>query len=143
MYLRTGLLSLAALLLLGAAPTNQQIENDKEKMAGTYKVNSLEVNGKIREIDPNMTFEVIVTRKTITIKVGAQERESTYRIDPTKDPKTIDLVWKDKVTLGIYSVDEKRLKLCLASEGSRKRPNEFETKPGSGWTYFNLRPVKR
>ena len=34
MQLRTGLLALAALLLLAAAPTEQQIEAEKEKMVG-------------------------------------------------------------------------------------------------------------
>ena len=143
MKARTGLLALAALLLLAAAPTEQQIEAEKEKMTGTYKLFILEINGKSIDADQIRTFEVKVTRNTITIKANANERESTYRIDPTKDPKTIDLVWKDKVTLGIYSINGEKLKLCLAAEGSRKRPNDFETKRGSNWTYFNLLREKR
>ena len=143
MKTRTGLLALAALLLLAAAPTEKQIADDKEKMAGTYKLFILEINGKSIDADQIRTFEVKVARDTIAIKANANERASTYRIDPTKDPKTIDLVWQGKTTLGIYSISGEKLKLCLAAEGSKKRPNDFETKRGSNWTYFNLLREKR
>lgn len=140
---RNGLLALAALFLLAAAPTEQQITAEKEKMVGTYKLYGLEINGQEIEPEQIRRFECTVTRDTIAIKANTQERANTYRIDPTKDPKTIDLIWKGQVTLGIYYLNGDKFKLCLAPEGSRKRPTDFEGKKGSNWKSFNMHREKR
>jgi uncharacterized protein (TIGR03067 family) len=154
---RTGLLALAVLLLVAAAPTQKQIDAEKDKLIGTYELLGMEINGQsidVPEVVKDRHKFAVVTRKTITFKANARERENTYRIDPTKDPKTIDLMWRGKdgkehVTLGIYFIREDKLKLCLAVEDGRKRPTGdlsdpfFETKRGTNWKYLNLHREKR
>ena len=58
----------------------------------------------------------------------------TYKLDPTRDPKTID--WTDtigedagKTLLAIYSLEGDRLVFCAAYPGL-ERPTAFKTRPG-------------
>jgi uncharacterized protein (TIGR03067 family) len=56
----------------------------------------------------------------------------TYKADPAKEPKAVDLISKDdkgKETIlpGIYEVRGRRLKVCLGKD----RPKEFTTRKGS------------
>jgi uncharacterized protein (TIGR03067 family) len=79
--------------------------------------------------------------------------KATISIDPTKDPKEIDL----KITggtasghtqLGIYRfTEDDKLEICMSQprgEGSDKRPAKFTTKPsvGSGSIMYVLERVK-
>jgi uncharacterized protein (TIGR03067 family) len=53
-----------------------------------------------------------------------------YRLDPTQDPKTIDLLGLDrndpqKSTAGIYKIEQGKLIVCLAAPGSSVRPTDF------------------
>jgi uncharacterized protein (TIGR03067 family) len=58
----------------------------------------------------------------------------SYKIDPKKNPKTIDLFdcvfgdrFKDGTWEGIYRIDGNRLKICLPVDiGARERPKEFK-----------------
>ena len=71
------------------------------------------------------------------IKVGDKTVASgTFKIDPTKTPKEIDVmdesgVKNDKTKLGIYALDGDTYKYCLAPAG-KPRPTEFTSKAGSG-----------
>jgi uncharacterized protein (TIGR03067 family) len=65
---------------------------------------------------------------------------ATFRVDATKDPKTIDITLlveqpdgKSKM-LGIYEVGDDTLKLCLPDGGDR--PSEFENGPGRRLRFF-------
>ena len=81
------------------------------------------------------------------IKVGTVVSETldptTYdaivklSVDPSADPKTIDLTSRggvSKVSPGIYrlSEDGSKLEICRGDWGGKKRPTKFSTKPGVG-----------
>jgi uncharacterized protein (TIGR03067 family) len=82
-----------------------------------------------------------VKRKTIgnetTIYAGPQVMaKMKFTADSSKSPKTIDYVNtggsnKGKSQEGIYDLDGKLLKVCMAAPGAR-RPKEFESKAGDG-----------
>jgi uncharacterized protein (TIGR03067 family) len=60
----------------------------------------------------------------------------THKLDPAKNPKTIDLTvtggdGKGTVQLGIYELQGDTLKACFDPKG-KKRPAEFATTTGSG-----------
>ena len=70
----------------------------------------------------------------VTLADGSIPIKGTYRLDPTRDPKTID--WNDtigedagKTLLAIYSLEGDRLVFCAAYPG-QERPTEFRTRPG-------------
>jgi uncharacterized protein (TIGR03067 family) len=82
-----------------------------------------------------------VKRKTIgdetTIYAGPQiMMKVKFTADSSRSPKTIDYVntggaSKGKNQEGIYDLDGKILKVCMAPPGAQ-RPKEFESKPGDG-----------
>jgi uncharacterized protein (TIGR03067 family) len=62
--------------------------------------------------------------------------DSTYTLDPTKSPSTIDMIGtegelKGKPALGIYKLDANQLTLCYVMPGS-PRPTTFDSQPNSG-----------
>ena len=81
-------------------------------------------------------------RLTLTAKRYKSERgdqvlfDSTYTVDPSKDPPQIDMIGtegdlKGKPALGIYKLDGDSLTLCYVMPG-KERPTKFESPPQSG-----------
>lgn len=77
------------------------------------------------------------------------EPRATFKLDPRKTPKDIDLVntaRKDNRTvLGIYSLEDGRLKLCMSGNGDGSqptRPTAFATKAGEPVVLYVLEPVR-
>jgi len=67
----------------------------------------------------------------------------TYKLDPTRKPKEIDLIWaefanKGKIQLAIYELDGDTLKICESPIG-KERPKKFESKKGSGQSILTLK----
>jgi uncharacterized protein (TIGR03067 family) len=58
----------------------------------------------------------------------------SYRLDPAKSPKEIDLAFGDKSAAGIYSIDGDILRLCV-TEGAR-RPTDFSAPGGTPRDYY-------
>ena len=59
-------------------------------------------------------------------------------LDPTKEPKTIDVIPdggrnRGERILGIYRLERDTLTICMAAPGS-PRPSEFKAENGNGWT---------
>lgn len=56
-------------------------------------------------------------------------RESTFKLDASKKPKTIDLVDENGQNApGIYEFEGETLRICL-NQGGSERPTTFVTKP--------------
>lgn len=69
----------------------------------------------------------------------------TYKLDPDKKPKTIDMIISDgrksylgKTSLGIYAFEEGRLIWCANEPGKTKRPSAFTETEGKE-TYLLIR----
>jgi uncharacterized protein (TIGR03067 family) len=101
------------------------------------KLSDEQVNGV------TLTFDV--TGRALVKKGNQLLFDGTFKIDPTKKPKTEDATQtsegenKGKTTLSIYEIEGDTLKICSA-EPEKDRPTEFSSMPGSG--HF-LRVFKR
>jgi uncharacterized protein (TIGR03067 family) len=67
-----------------------------------------------------------------------------FRINPRKSPRLIDMVGvegeqRGSILEGIYEVHGDTLKLC---HSQKRRPNEFESRPGSDSTLTILKRVE-
>jgi uncharacterized protein (TIGR03067 family) len=82
------------------------------------------------------TILVIKDDKYI-IKIKDKTYETTFKLDPSKDPKEIDMFFPDgpnapKVSKGIYRLDGDTFQLCRAQAPGEDRPRDFVTTADSG-----------
>src|SRR5262249_45608483 len=133
----------AMVIVLGAGADDKKDEGKKDLdlLKGTWKVTSMIVNGKedANASDHGITFD----GEKVTIKEKNGESKGTCKIDTAKEPKQIDLTPDDdpdKKIVGIYSLKDDELKLCLTR--GAERPTEFESKEGSKRRFVVLKREK-
>jgi uncharacterized protein (TIGR03067 family) len=120
------------------AGNDEAVQKDCKLMAGTWRVLSIEKDGKKTTAEQlektrsifNADGSAMVQREGKTIIQG------NFKIDPTKKPKQSEATYtegelKGKTVLGIYEVDGDSMKICYAFPG-KDRPTEFSSKEGSG-----------
>jgi len=137
------LIVIASLLTAIGAPGKESAPmNDRDKLQGTWLTVSLVNDGKtlVDEKTPpkdGPTTKLAYDGNKWMVRVGDKTVASgTFRIDPKKTPKEIDILDEsgmndDKTTLGIYELDGDTYRYCLAPAG-KPRPTEFASKEGSG-----------
>jgi uncharacterized protein (TIGR03067 family) len=129
-------------LTAGVMATGPLLAQDGEVPSGTWVVVSSEQDGKPFKFPAKGTLYTFADGKvTVGPKKGEGKALYTFKADPKKNPKEIDLVQEDekrKVVLrGIYQVEKGRLVICvgLASGSGEdkvvegKRPTEFKSGP--------------
>ena len=129
-------LAVAVVLLLAATLPAQDTNQDLEMLQGKWTMESQESRGR-------QTLDQAVKQSKLTIQgdqwivtfPGGLKNQMTFKIDPSKDPKTMDLLTKDggkeSVSLGIYKLEGDTLTLCR-TVGNRYRPKEFKTTAEAG-----------
>ena len=111
---------------------------DAKAIVGTWKVVSAKMGGKEPpDADDVKKAPWVITSDKIIVKRDDRDRESTYKLDPSKKPKTVDLTplnapEEEKGNwLGIYALEKDALKICI-SHPSKDRPTRFDgDAPGS------------
>jgi uncharacterized protein (TIGR03067 family) len=142
--MRTRLLSLLALVLFTAFTFGQgEAQKELEKFQGTWVVESVVADGKEVPSDVVKAFKMTFKGDTYTVLIGLEKTEGTFRIDPTKEPKTMDIIPdngpdRDRIQRSIYAFDGDKLKICGAQPG-KDRPTSFETKDKVGYSLMILR----
>ncbi|HMF17924.1 MAG TPA: sigma-70 family RNA polymerase sigma factor, partial [Gemmataceae bacterium] len=133
-------------LLRGDQPEKQNTKKtaaDAKAIVGTWKVVSAMKGGKEPpDADDVKKTPWTISAEKIIVKRGDELRESSYKLNPAKKPKHIDVTpltgpedEKGKVFQGIYVLDRDSLKICISGPG-QERPTEF----GAYGTYqFELR----
>jgi uncharacterized protein (TIGR03067 family) len=117
------------------------VKQEKKCLIGVWKLVSSEGEGK-KVPEEILKLEIVrwtITDSTIVWTVGKDnEGADRYTLDPTTNPKAIDLTDKDgHHAPGIYALNGDTLKVCI-DEGSEERPKLFATKPDtrlSVWTF--------
>jgi uncharacterized protein (TIGR03067 family) len=140
-------LALLALGLLTAGGAARADDAPKDKLEGTWQVVQLESGGQQVPANGLQGMQVVITQDTLAIQLSpARKQLGTYRTDPTRKPKAIDLMAtvgpdKGKTLTGIYQLDGGALKLCF-SEPGKERPKGFATKKGSGGMCLSLKRAR-
>jgi RNA polymerase sigma factor (sigma-70 family) len=119
---------------LAAADDDPKVKAELKKFQGTWVDIYAEKAGKEQEQvgDHQLKFD----GETFSVADhGHVEEKGTFKLDPSKNPKEIDLRVRDrnndeKTVLGIYTWDGENLKLCLGEPGGGgTRPKDFTTMP--------------
>ena len=117
---------------LAAADDDPKVKAELKKFQGTWVFIYAEKAGEEQEGGDN---QLKFDGETFSHSAdGHAEEKGTFKLDPSKNPKEIDIRLRDsdkdeKTMLGIYTWDGEKLKLCLGEPGGGTRPKDFTTTP--------------
>jgi len=118
----------------------------KEELAtlqGVWSIVALEVEGAAMAEGAFRGSQIVVKGTAFeTISMGSTYK-GKLKVDPTKTPRTLDLMFKagpekGNRSLAIYELDGDTWRICLAVTG-KTRPAAFATTPGSGLALETLK----
>src|ERR1043165_9849063 len=124
------------------------IENELKRFQGIWTQVAYERDGVKEPLDeegwdPITTFTG--SEFVVTLADGSIPIKGTFRIDPTRNPKTVE--WMDTIgedagqtLLAIYALEDDRLIFCAAYPGL-ERPREFRARPGQVLRVFRREVV--
>jgi uncharacterized protein (TIGR03067 family) len=117
--------------LASALAVARAADPDKDELQGVWIATSMEINGNAapaKEVEATrFTFkgQKLLYRHS---KDAGKEEEGTFKVDPKKSPKQLDITTKNKTLHGIYEVKGDELKLCFENGGkAENRPKKFAT----------------
>ena len=115
---------------------------------GDAKTDSAKLQGKWTGEFKDTTFELTFAKATFTLTiVGKETYKGTFKIDPKKKPKELDLTFtegnelKGKTSNGIYEVTGDTLKWCANEPGKMDRAKDFK-EMGPNYLNITLKRVK-
>jgi uncharacterized protein (TIGR03067 family) len=124
---------------LAAESKDGAAKRDLQQLQGEWRMQSLERNGKKLDDRLVRTYRRTVTDKKHIVTWAEQgvplKLSTTLTLDPTQNPKAVDVLITDgplngKTRLGIYRIDGDIETVCLAQPG-KPRPTSFDSKQGA------------
>lgn len=118
---------------------------DAERIQGTWVAVSGENGGKKLTPSNLETFLLVITKEQLVFGPDFfRDLRASYKLDPTKTPKEIELTSlegfaKWKAMKDIYRLDDDRLTLCIQYDDRYPAPTEFAMKADSGLWLFHLK----
>jgi uncharacterized protein (TIGR03067 family) len=125
-------------VLLTQPNGGDQAKKDLARLQGTWTMAALEVDGKDVGADKVQDTTLTIKGDKYTIKVKKNEHGCAIRLDPSKKPHAIDMIFSepgsaDKVHKGIYVIEGDTLKICRGLNAEDARPEQFATWPNTGY----------
>jgi uncharacterized protein (TIGR03067 family) len=126
---------MALLVCMGSAWSDnpKSGENDSKAILGSWQMISGELAGNAFPEEVAKSVRLVLSDGKYVVTVGKNPDEGTTKIDPTKDPKTLDILGvkgpnQSKTILAIYELKGDTLRVCY-DLGGKERPKEFKSKP--------------
>jgi uncharacterized protein (TIGR03067 family) len=121
------------LLFLAMTARSGEPNPDHKALQGSWKM--LEAISEGKPLPKEMIKGAVLTFKGDRVQVTflGDTATGTFKLDPTKKPRTIDLVIGRDRRVGIYAIEGNKLKLCMVPEGKDKdgkvldRPTSFQS----------------
>ena len=132
--------------LLMAADSKEDAKKELDKLKGNWEVVSILRGGMANPYAKDDKMIIDGDKVTVKRKNGG-DQTGIIKIDPSKKPKTMDLIpgdgpKKDMPHPGIYLLEGDSLKICFVQPES-PRPTAFESKEGSETMLITLKREKR
>jgi uncharacterized protein (TIGR03067 family) len=144
------LLIVAAGLLLAADSPKDNRGRELDRLQGTWKAVTVEENGRAAPVEVAKSFRLILSGDQAQLRGRVNDRFATatykVRLDPTTEPKSIDLdpvgvTTPGGAVRGVYEITRDVLKLRLGKPG-QKRPPGFALKTDKDTTVLVLQRDK-
>jgi RNA polymerase sigma factor (sigma-70 family) len=119
------------------APTGKAEAADRARLQGTWVSVSINNEGKDAPAEVAATLELLFKGDRVTSKRLLDTQETTYRLNATRQPKTIELGEGERREVGIYEFAGDRLRVCMSRTEDRALPADF--KAGEGRTLVVLK----
>jgi uncharacterized protein (TIGR03067 family) len=122
-----------------ATADDKAVKEELERHQGTWRATSSIYDGQeAPEAIVRSITRVVEKDHVVWKREGKSFAGTRIELDPSRDPKTIDVIpdgGKDRGerVLGIYNLERDRLTICMAEPG-KPRPGEFKAEKGSGCT---------
>jgi uncharacterized protein (TIGR03067 family) len=135
------------LLLAGVLGAEEKTANkDLEQLQGKWTIETLTVNGNDEYKDGGTKIVLTFQGDKGTFELGKVNddyRKFTIKIDPSTNPKCMDLTFGDRkeVMEAIYEIKGDELRICVHLEG-KNRPTEFAAPEGSNTALAVAKRVK-
>jgi uncharacterized protein (TIGR03067 family) len=118
------------------AADEDAVKKEYARFEGTWKITSLEAEGKKMPENVFKTSRLILKGKRFVHKEGEISLEGTFKVDLSKKPKRIDVTFTSgpeagKTLLGIYELEGDTYRVCMGMPG-KDRPKTFASKANSG-----------
>jgi uncharacterized protein (TIGR03067 family) len=128
--MKTRWLMIVAVGLLVAADDapDDAVKKEQKKFEGTWSPVAQEAKGERQEKDKLKKQAWVFDGDKVTIKGEKRSREHSFKLDPSKTPKNIDITDKrgDETGHGIYKLEGDTLTIAL-DKPKAERPKEFTT----------------
>jgi uncharacterized protein (TIGR03067 family) len=133
-------LGVVALLLLTSTSFSQDAASELKKLEGTWIPSAAELAGLPFDEATRKTMKLVVEGEKYTVTVAKQVDRGSFKLDPSKKPKAMDIIGGDgpnqgKTFLAIYDLDGDTLRVCYDLTG-KARPSEFKTAKGGPLLFF-------
>ena len=142
-----GLALMALAMPTTAGEKDDAVKKDMKLLEGTWVLDAFETNGKAVPAEKINKIKTTIKGDHYSVDFGEKKMELTFKIDPSKKPKSIDLIMtkdgKNAVTPGIYEIGPDLLKICRGLEAGAERPTTFGTKEGSGTAMATYKREKK
>ena len=145
-------------LLAVDPPQGDALRKERRSLGGTWVVESIVRDPRERGEGEGKGFKVVIIGEKVVVKAPGEDKSIAgliLRIDPTKEPKTLDLwvdetpfgktrkdTFKEPPVLAIYELSGDTLRVCWAPLEKRERPTEFASKAETGHSLVMLRREK-
>jgi uncharacterized protein (TIGR03067 family) len=130
-----------SLLVATGRAADKPTRGDKEKMQGTWVLVSGERGGEPVPAEVAKDLRLVIAGNKMTLQNKDRKTTFTFKLNPDKKPKQIDVDMDGKVGKGIYQLDGDSLKIAHGELGDA-RPKEFPTKKGSQLTIMVFKRQK-
>jgi uncharacterized protein (TIGR03067 family) len=130
-------MGLVVSLLVGADALTQDAPKNAVALQGAWKLSAGEADGKALPEKELKDGKLVIKGEHYTVTLpGRGTVKGMQKLDPAKEPKTIDIMDasgpnKDKTCLGIYELKGDEFRVAFAPPG-KARPTKFATAPDSG-----------
>ncbi|MDB5353466.1 MAG: hypothetical protein JWN86_4713 [Planctomycetota bacterium] len=124
---------LPIVLVLGTHPNGDQgdgARDELKKLQGTWRAESIQIGDKKTPDASLKSFRLTIVDDNWSLSTGAAARKSKLKINPSTDPKQLDLIdmvgGKERIVRCIYTIKGDTLTVCRPyMQVDAARPTKF------------------